>query len=546
MDWTDVESPDLLKQALADNRPEEREALVSALLDSLEKRPRKVDAKIAKNVLAELRKFARFDALFRVGQSLQDCGQDAPEVRRQLAQALIENGEITRAIEHLKELQHELEERRSDVAEDPAMIGGVEYELGETLGLIGRAYKQLYVDAGPRSSEPRLEDLTRSLDHYGRAYRERLGDYLWHGVNHVALLTRSERVKRGALNIYSEEAEKYAKSILGAVENVGRRGPLQPWDAANKAEALLGLGKNPEAVDACKAYLEIHGLDAFQVQSTKRQFEEVWQLNDHEYPGSHILPMMTAKFAELGGVGPAIDLSSIEVGNLEKVWGDTHYQSLEWLLQAVSRTRGVARLGPSMYEGWGSGFLIDGAWIDEGWSDRKLLMTNAHVCTNDPVVQSQFPFPKGADGNTATFLGLLGKRTKPEQIDVLKVLWTSPPSELDASLLEIGEVPNGAECPPRIEATPGFEEWPEKRVNILGHPRGMTLRVSLQDNKLVSVGDRYLHYQTPTDPGSSGSPIFNQNWELVGIHHSASKEKQANEGIRLDRILDEIRRELVG
>jgi S1-C subfamily serine protease len=546
MDWKDDESPGLLKEALADNRPEQSEGLVSALLASLEDKPRKVDAKTAKNILAELRKYARFSDLFRVGEVFRTCGQNAPEVRRQLAQALIENGEITRAIEHLKDLQHELEERRSDAAEDPIEVDGIEFELGETLGLIGRAYKQLYVDAGPRSSEPRLEDLTRSLENYGRAYRERLGDYLWHGVNHVALLTRSERVKRGALNVYSDEAEDYARRILRAVEGIERRGPLQPWDAANKAEALLGLGKNPEAVDACKAYLEIDGLDAFQVQSTKRQFVEVWQLNEHDYPGSHILPMMTAKFAELGGVGSAIDLSAIEAGNLEKVWGDTHYQSLEWLLQAVARTRGVARLGPNMYEGWGSGFLVDGAWIDDGWSDRKLLMTNAHVCTNDPAVQTQFPFPKGAEGNTATFLGLLGRGTKPVQIDVLEVLWTSPPSELDASLLEIAEVPKGAENPPRIEATPGFTDWPEKRVNILGHPHGMTLRVSLQDNKLISVGDRYLYYQTPTDPGSSGSPIFNQAWELVGIHHSASKDKQANEGIRLDRIVEQIRHELVG
>jgi V8-like Glu-specific endopeptidase len=63
---------------------------------------------------------------------------------------------------------------------------------------------------------------------------------------------------------------------------------------------------------------------------------------------------------------------------------------------------------------------------------------------------------------------------------------------------------------------------------------------------LVSVDERYLHYRTPTDPGSSGSPIFNQKWELVGIHHSASKEKQANEGIRIDRILEDIRKTLIG
>ena len=133
--------------------------------------------------------------------------------------------------------------------------------------------------------------------------------------------------------------------------------------AARDAGMQLIVYKNPEAVDACKTYLEIDGLDAFQVQSTKRQLEEVWQLNEHEYPGSHILPMMTAKFAELGGAGSGVDMSSIDATNLEKVWGDTNYQSLDWLLQAVARTRGVARLGPNMYEGWGSGFLVDGGWI---------------------------------------------------------------------------------------------------------------------------------------------------------------------------------------
>jgi V8-like Glu-specific endopeptidase len=240
-----------------------------------------------------------------------------------------------------------------------------------------------------------------------------------------------------------------------------------------------------------------------------------------------------------------LDLTGVKTQDLEKVWGDTGYKSLEWLLQAVARTRSVARLGPNMFEGWGSGFLVDGSWIADSWSDRKLLLTNAHVCTNDPEVQAQYPYPKGAEENTATFLGSLGEGVEPIQSKVNEVLWTSPPSELDASLLEIADVPKGAEKAPLAAEIPSFEVWPEKRVNILGHPQGLSLRVSLQDNNLVSVGERYLHYQTPTDPGSSGSPIFNQNWELVGIHHSASKEKQANEGIRLDRILEEIRKTLL-
>ena len=30
----------------------------------------------------------------------------------------------------------------------------------------------------------------------------------------------------------------------------------------------------------------------------------------------------------------------------------------------------------------------------------------------------------------------------------------------------------------------------------------------------------FLYYRTDTEPGSSGSPCFNDPWELVALHHS--------------------------
>jgi hypothetical protein len=545
MDWKDDESPRKLEEALKNGKVEESEGLISSLLAGLEKMPRRVDRKVARDVLATLRTFARFDALFKVAEKFKSGGQNDPKVRCQLAQARIETGEMTAAIEDLFALKQELEEEKAKADHDPLEIKEIDYNLGEAIGLIGRAYKQLYVNAGPRTVEPRKEDLNRSLQHYNMAYRERLGEYLWHGINYVALLTHAERVVKNASNISSPKAEKHAQSILRALEDKEENKSLAPWDAAIRAEAFLALGKNPEAVDACKVYLKTKGLDAFQVQSTRRQFVELWQLNENEYPGSHILPMMTARYAELGGGISKVDLTAVIAQDLETVWNDTGYKSVEWLLQAVASTRCVARLGPSKLKGLGSGFLVDGAWIDQGWSDRKLLLTNAHVCTNDPGIQAQPPYPRGADENTATFMGSFAEGTRPIEVNVNKVLWTSPPSELDASLLEIADIPQAAEKTRLLREIPSVERWPEKRVNILGHPMGLNLQISLQDNHLVSVGERYLHYQTPTDPGSSGSPIFSQDWQLVGIHHSASREMQANEGIRIDRILEEIRKALL-
>lgn len=38
-----------------------------------------------------------------------------------------------------------------------------------------------------------------------------------------------------------------------------------------------------------------------------------------------------------------------------------------------------------------------------------------------------------------------------------------------------------------------------------------------------------MHYETDTEQGSSGAPLYNSQWEAVGIHHSGV-EKRDNEG----------------
>ena len=79
-------------------------------------------------------------------------------------------------------------------------------------------------------------------------------------------------------------------------------------------------------------------------------------------------------------------------------------------------------------------------------------------------------------------------------------------------------------------------------MNILGHPEGKDMVVSLQDNKVLKVVDSKLRYRTPTLRGSSGSPVFNQQWELVALHHGSVAK--ANEGILIGAILKAIRRKL--
>jgi endonuclease G len=44
---------------------------------------------------------------------------------------------------------------------------------------------------------------------------------------------------------------------------------------------------------------------------------------------------------------------------------------------------------------------------------------------------------------------------------------------------------------------------------------------------VIDVLDNYLHYRTDTSPGSSGSPVFNDQWEIVALHHSGVPKKDA-------------------
>ncbi|HEY3464752.1 MAG TPA: DNA/RNA non-specific endonuclease [Amycolatopsis sp.] len=85
-------------------------------------------------------------------------------------------------------------------------------------------------------------------------------------------------------------------------------------------------------------------------------------------------------------------------------------------------------------------------------------------------------------------------------------------------------------------------------VTIVQHPQGGKKQVALRENRIVDVLEQFLHYETDTEPGSSGSPVFNDQWEIVALHHAsvhadghAEFGNFLNEGIRVSRLLEFLR-----
>ncbi|MGW3962710.1 DNA/RNA non-specific endonuclease [Amycolatopsis sp. NPDC005003] len=85
-------------------------------------------------------------------------------------------------------------------------------------------------------------------------------------------------------------------------------------------------------------------------------------------------------------------------------------------------------------------------------------------------------------------------------------------------------------------------------VTIVQHPGGGKKQIALRENRVVDVLDEFLHYETDTEPGSSGSPVFNDQWEIVALHHAsvpaaghAEYGGFLNEGIRVSKLLKFLR-----
>jgi hypothetical protein len=67
-------------------------------------------------------------------------------------------------------------------------------------------------------------------------------------------------------------------------------------------------------------------------------------------------------------------------------------------------------------------------------------------------------------------------------------------------------------------------------INVVGHPMGRLKEIAIRNGVLQYQHEHFLNYTTDTEHGSSGSPVFNDQWEVVALHHASIPKPDADGG----------------
>jgi len=212
---------------------------------------------------------------------------------------------------------------------------------------------------------------------------------------------------------------------------------------------------------------------------------------------------------------------------LEKIIGENTLRPIAFLERGLEVARSVAYIrAQCSWKSWpGTGFLVT----------KDLLLTNNHVLPSSNFLPySIFRFNYQDD--------FWGRSQPSEEYHAKSGGLFHTNKELDYTLVQLDQEPGQ-----KWGYLPLLSKNIEigERVNIIQHPEGRAKEISFQNNFVEFVGGNVVQYITSTLQGSSGSPVLNDGWEVVALHHAGrnitdSTTQQIyirNEGILVERIL---------
>lgn len=210
--------------------------------------------------------------------------------------------------------------------------------------------------------------------------------------------------------------------------------------------------------------------------------------------------------------------------------GASSLLGVAWLERGLERAGAVARLSVATNDGpaHGTGFLVA----------PSILLTNHHVAFPDAAagpraVTVWFRFQEPSPGGQPPTVDVHDATARPDEAD---------PAD-DWALVRL-KSPVGY---PHVQLrAPTRPLVVNDRVCIIQHPEGGPKKLSVHKNQVRSIDAAAgrVQYLTDTLPGSSGSPVFDDQWELVALHHAGTSAngvggvlEHRNQGIAIARVL---------
>lgn len=316
--------------------------------------------------------------------------------------------------------------------------------------------------------------------------------------------------------------------LVQLVQQLDRLGRLRK----NGIRPLLVLAENGLA--------SIEGWDG---EMTEAFSEIMDELGDY-YGGEHVVPLEGEPDLERL-------LFHVPLGSVEQ----------RFFISAVEAGHSVARLQvPAIYRGtpdvshysFGTGWLIA----------PDLLITNYHVVEARDQHEESVAYTDICAQVQGTLVWFdYWKEQSPPLKEHQGAELVAYSQELDYALLRLKNDPQLASRRPLviIATRPTLRQG--DHLNIVQHPQGGPLRYAIRNNYYVQndqVKDHLLHYLTDTEAGSSGSPVLNDAWHVLALHHAArptsprkyNMEMQGlgrrkvvnyyNEGIALYKIMEDL------
>lgn len=212
--------------------------------------------------------------------------------------------------------------------------------------------------------------------------------------------------------------------------------------------------------------------------------------------------------------------------DFERILGTNDLVSISYLARAQRAARSVCKVilrdAAGRELGSGSGFKVA----------PRILMTNHHVLSSaeeasTAIAEFNYELDERGDPRPTTRFTL-----RPD-------LFFLADEELDFAIVAISE--QAASGPGNLQHF-GFLRLikqlgklnPGEFVSIIQHPGGRPKQIALRENKVLSITGDVIWYSSDTAQGSSGAPVLNDAWQVVGLHHSGVPRTANGQWLRKD------------